>query len=95
MADSLGEGLEGVIFDQSLTRSCSIQKSHLIEVGAGLGSGVLVLCSTAAMSLEINLMPEQGVEGCEKERNLAVFLMARTGAHDESSVHILIRELKR
>ena len=67
MADSLGEGSEGVIFDQTLTRSGSIQKSHQFEVGAGLSRGMIVLCSTAVMSLEIHLLKKQGVKDCRKE----------------------------
>ena len=62
MADSLGGGSDGVIFDQTLTCLCSIQKSHLAEVGVWLGRGMLILCSTTTMSLEINLMPQQGLE---------------------------------
>jgi len=81
MADSLSEGSEGGIFDQNLTGSCSIQKSHPLEVGVGLGRGWIVLCSTTAMSLEIDLLQKQGLEDCRKEPNFAVFLMARTGAH--------------
>jgi len=42
MADSLGERSEGVIFDQILTRSCSISESHQLEVEAWLGRGMLV-----------------------------------------------------
>ena len=56
MADSLGEGSEGVIFDQTLTRSCSIHKSDQLEVEVGLGRDLLVVCRTAAMSREINLL---------------------------------------
>ena len=67
MADSLGKGSEGVNFDQSLTGSCSIQKSHEFEVGVWLGRGLLVLCSAAAIGLEINLLQKQGVQDCEKE----------------------------
>jgi len=73
MADSLGEGSEGVIFDQTSTRSCSIQKSHLFEVEVWLGRGILVLWCTAGVSLQIYLLQKQGVEDCSKERNFAVF----------------------
>jgi len=51
MADSLGEGSEGVILDKTLTLSCSIQQSHQFKVEVGLGRGMLVLCSTAVVSL--------------------------------------------
>ena len=81
MADSLGEGSEGGILDQSLTCSCSISESHLLEVGVGLGRGVLVLHSTAAVSLEINLWQKQGFKHCEKVQDFVVFLMACTGMH--------------
>ena len=54
MADSLGEGSEGGIFDQTLPRSCSVMKCHLVEVGVGLGRGMLVVCSTAAVCLAIS-----------------------------------------
>jgi len=56
MADSLGEGSEGVIFDQTLTSPCSITKGHQLEVEVGLGRDLLVVCRTAAMSREINLL---------------------------------------
>jgi len=76
MADSLGEGSERGIFDQSLAGSCSMQISHRLEVEVWLDRGMLVLCSTTAMSLEINLLQKQGLEDCEKERKFAVFLRA-------------------
>ena len=67
MADSLGEGSEGGSFDQTLIRSCSVQKGHPLKAGVWLGRGELVLCSAAALSLEINLLQKQGAQDCEKE----------------------------
>jgi len=94
MADSLGEGSEGVIFDQSLTLSCSIEKSHQFEVEVGLGRGVLILCSTAAMGLQINSMQKQGIEDCEKERIFAVFRLTHSHPHMKSLVHVLLRDFR-
>ena len=88
MADSLGEGSEGVIFDQALTRSCFIEKSHPFELGVGLGKSMSALCSTSAMSLEINLLQKRGAQSCEKERNFALFCMARMGADLKSTMHV-------
>ena len=67
MADSLGEGSEGVIFDQTLTCLCSIQNSHGFEVEVWLGRGKLVLCSAAAKSLEMDLLQKQGLEDYGKK----------------------------
>ena len=73
MADSLGEGSEGGILDQSLTLSCSIQKSYQFEVEVWLSRGMLVLCNTGAMSAEINLLQKQGVKTSEKSENSQCF----------------------
>jgi len=67
MADSLGEGSERGIFDQTLTCSCSIQNSHPFEVEVWRGRSMLVLCSTAEVDLQFNLLQKQGEEGCKKE----------------------------
>ena len=64
MTDSLGGGSEGVIFDQTLTCLCSIQKSHPFEVGVGLVRGLLVLCSASVMGPLTNLLEKQGIENC-------------------------------
>jgi len=64
MTDSLGEGSEGVILDQTLTHSCSTQKSHQLEVEVGLGRSVLALCSNAAQGLTINWIQEKGPQDC-------------------------------
>ena len=64
MADSLGGGSEGVIFDQTLTCLCSIQKSHLAEVGVWLGRGMLILCNASVVCLVIHLLQKQGIEDC-------------------------------
>ena len=81
MADSLGEGSEGVIFDQTLTRSCSIHKSDQLEVEVGLDRGMLILCGTTSVGLELNLLQKQGLEDNEKEQNFDVFLRACTCMH--------------
>ena len=90
MADSLGEGSEGVILDQILTDSCSMQNSRQLEIEVWLGRGMLVLCSSAAMSLEINFMQKQGVENCEKERDFAVFRLTPTHPPLKWTVHVLL-----
>ena len=64
MADSLGGGSEGVIFDQTLTCLCSIQKSQLFEVEVWLGRGMLILCSASVVCLVIHLLQKQGIEDC-------------------------------
>ena len=52
MADSLGEGSEGVIFDQILTRSYPILKSHQLEFEVGL-----TLCCPGAPLWSPNSLP--------------------------------------
>ena len=64
MTDSLGEGSEGVIFDQILACSCSMEKCHLVEVEVGLVRGLLVLCSASVMGPLTNLLEKQGIEDC-------------------------------
>ena len=64
MVDSLGEGSEGVIFDQSLTCSWSMEKCQLVEVEVGLIRGLLVLCSASVMGPLTNLLEKQGIEDC-------------------------------
>ena len=91
MADSLGEGSEGGNFDQSLTCSCAIQKSHLIEVGVGLDRSMFVLCRASVVSLEIHLLQKQGGEDCEIEPNFAGFRLDHTRPHLKSTVHMLLK----
>ena len=91
MANSLGEGSEGGIFDQTLTRPSPIQKSHEVEVEVWLGRGMLVLCSTAAGGLEIDLLQKQGLQDCENQPHFVVFRLTPTHPPLKSAVHMLLK----